>query len=103
MELKCIIEAKRKKFYAEGLFDGKGIKVLAGSKINLEGSKSLAFAKQVSKAKNDSSIVNDGGIVLKDVYFKSASTAAQFITGNSTNGLRAWKDIESKRPIKEFV
>ena len=28
----------------------------------------------------------------EDVTFKSASTAANFITGTSTNGLIAWKD-----------
>lgn len=32
------------------------------------------------------------GVVEKDVVFKSASTAANFVTGRSTNGLIAWKD-----------
>lgn len=30
----------------------------------------------------------------EDVLFKSASTAANFVTGTSTNGLLAWKDEE---------
>lgn len=34
-----------------------------------------------------------GGVAVKeDVVFKSASTAANFATGRSTNGLIAWKD-----------
>ena len=32
------------------------------------------------------------GIVVKDALFKSPSTAANFVTGRSTNGLTAWKD-----------
>lgn len=32
--------------------------------------------------------------VLKDVGFKSSSTAANFVTGVSTNGMQAWKDEE---------
>ncbi len=30
----------------------------------------------------------------EDIAFKSASTAANFVTGTSTNGLIAWKDDE---------
>ena len=33
----------------------------------------------------------DGSTVKKDVAFKSASTAANFITDRSTNGLITWK------------
>lgn len=40
--------------------------------------------------------VTDGTRVIKDVYFKSASTAANFVTGTSTNGLIAWKDEDGK-------
>ena len=32
------------------------------------------------------------GVVLEDVLFSSPSTAANFVTGRSTNGLIAWKD-----------
>ena len=38
----------------------------------------------------------DGDKVKKDVAFKSASTAANFVTGISTNGLIAWKDKDGK-------
>ena len=38
----------------------------------------------------------------EDVKFKSASTAANFVTGSSTNGLIAWKDKQG-RTIKEIV
>jgi hypothetical protein len=36
------------------------------------------------------------GCVKEDVIFKSASTAANFVTGSSTNGLTSWKTEEGK-------
>ena len=38
----------------------------------------------------------DGTTVKKDVAFKSASTAANFVTGRSTNGLIAWKNSDGQ-------
>lgn len=38
----------------------------------------------------------DNVTVKKDVVFKSASTAANFVTGRSTNGLIAWKNSDGK-------
>ena len=38
----------------------------------------------------------DGVTVIKDVVFKSASTAANFVTGRSTNGLIAWKNSDGQ-------
>ncbi|EFA23833.1 hypothetical protein BIFGAL_02942 [Bifidobacterium gallicum DSM 20093 = LMG 11596] len=35
-------------------------------------------------------------MVSKDVHFKSASTAANFVTGASTNGMAAWKTKDGK-------
>lgn len=34
----------------------------------------------------------DGIVTKEDVIFKSASTAANFVTGRSTNGLVTWKN-----------
>ena len=36
----------------------------------------------------------DGNKAKQDVTFKSASTAANFVTGRSTNGLMAWKNSD---------
>lgn len=43
----------------------------------------------------------EGVTVTEDVVFKSASTAANFVTGRSTNGLIAWKNAEG-RTLKEI-
>lgn len=42
------------------------------------------------------------GVLKEDVVFKSASTAANFVTGSSTNGLITWK-TEDGRTIKKTL
>lgn len=43
-----------------------------------------------------------GNITQTDAVFNSASTAANFVTGRSTNGLLAWKNSDGK-PLKELI
>lgn len=43
-----------------------------------------------------------GTLLIKDVTFKSASTAANFVTGTSTNGLKVWKDKKGTT-LKELI
>jgi len=50
-------------------------------------------AKTIEKCRQG---VWDGTSLAHDVEFKSASTAANFVTGASTNGLIAWKDEQGK-------
>lgn len=44
----------------------------------------------------------DGLVTTADVSFKSASTAANFVTGRSTNGLITWKDGDG-RTLKSLI
>lgn len=41
-------------------------------------------------------------IVFEDIVFKSPSTAANFISGRSKNGLDAWKN-ENGKNLKEII
>jgi C4-dicarboxylate-specific signal transduction histidine kinase len=41
-------------------------------------------------------------VVTEDVVFRSASTAANFVTGSSTNGLIAWKSPNGDR-LKDIL
>ena len=41
-------------------------------------------------------------VVQEDVKFKSPSTAANFVTGSSTDGMQAWKD-ETGKKLKELI
>lgn len=82
--------------------DTKSLVVLHGSKVNMAISSSKSFRSANSICKARSGIVDENGIVMEDVRFLSASTAANFVTGNSTNGLKAWKS-EDGRTLGEII
>lgn len=44
----------------------------------------------------------EDSVLARDVFFKSPSTAANFVTGCSTNGLTAWKTVEGE-PIRDLL
>lgn len=58
-------------------------------------------SKQVVSARGDKNIVGKDNVTLKDVVFKSSSTAAQFVSGASVNGKVAWKD-KNKNNLKKI-
>lgn len=76
-------------YNAKGIYDGKGLTIKKGSIL------SHAVASKVNpivtKLRNDRETVSEDYILLKDVSFRSASTAATFVTGNISNGMRVWK------------
>jgi hypothetical protein len=80
---------------AEYNLDDKKVTVLKGSRVSNKIAYSEKFrgAKSVEKARANAVEAN---IVVKDMTFKSPSTAANFVTGASTNGLSAWKNKEGK-------
>ncbi len=84
-------------YEAKGEFDigKKRFTVKKGSRVSDSINKSPTFrgANMIEKYREEYVREN---IVIKDVSFKSASTAACFVTGNSTNGHIAWKDKEGR-------
>lgn len=79
----------------------KQLVVLKGSRV----SDSIAYTDKFRGAstieKNRVNTVKDN-IVVENITFKSASTAANFVTGSSTNGLIAWKDSDG-RTLKVII
>lgn len=57
-------------------------------------------ARSVEKARSNGVVV--GQELMKDMTFKSASSAANFVTGASTNGMVAWKNSEGKT-VKDII
>ena len=78
----------------------KSFTVLKGSNVSDYISESSKFrgAKTIVKLRDE--YVQNDVEVKTDVVFKSPSTAANFVTGTSTNGCKAWKD-ETGRTFKE--
>jgi len=81
--------------------ENKELIVLKGSVVSETISFTERFRGAGSIMKKRQDTVRDR-IVTKDVQFKSASTAANFVTGSSTNGLTAWK-TESGSKLKEVI
>lgn len=88
---------------AKGVFDPetKSLTVLKGSIVSETVAHTEKFRGANTIEKYREQYVK-GNKVKGDVFFKSASTAANFVTGSSTNGLTAWKDAEG-RSIKEIM
>ena len=100
--MKVYLVRDRSGINASGEYDvtTRALTVLAGSVLS-EGiayTEKFRGAKTIEKAR-DGIVVNR--VLKKDITFKSASTAANFVTGSSTNGLIAWKD-ETGRTIKDI-
>ena len=75
--------------------------VLKGSKISETIAYSDKFRGAKSIEKQRTNTVKDATVIC-DVPFKSASTAANYVTGASTNGLISWKDKNGKC-LKEII
>lgn len=80
---------------AEYDVDTQTVTVLSGSKVSSKIAYSATFRGAKSIEKQRENTVRDN-IVMQDVQFKSLSTAANYVTGASTNGLVAWKDALGK-------
>ena len=95
--------SKRSGINAKASFDKskKEFVVLKDSVVSQKVSKSTTFkaSKNIEELRQE--FVKNNKVV-KDVMFKSPSTAANFVTGSSTNGLRAWKNSDGKK-LKELV
>lgn len=81
--------------------DSKKFVVKKGAVVSYAVAHSEKFRGANTIEKYRDEYVKDG-VVIKDVVFKIASTAANFVTGASTNGLTAWK-TEDGVPLKELL
>ena len=83
---------KKKTFDAKGVVeDGSDWMVCKGSRINPVTSDSIS--DEVKRLRGKSDIIIDG-VLQEDMHFKSATKAAQFVSGYSANGMKAWRTKE---------
>ncbi len=75
--------------------------VKKNSKVSPSISDAPTFKSKKSIKKQRDEYVK-GNIVTQNVEFKSSSTAGNFITGRSTDGMHAWKDKDGT-PLKELI
>ena len=70
--------------------------VLKGSIVSANISDTGKFRSAKSVEKQRAEYVKDC-VVKKNIVFKSSSSAANFVTGTSTNGMIAWKTKDGKK------
>ncbi len=101
--MKLFLCSKQKDIEAQAYFDeqNKTFTVLKGSKVSAEVVTTGTFRGSNSILQARSEYVTDR-IVTRDVVFNSASTAANFVTGRSTNGLITWK-TEDGITLKQYL
>ena len=101
--MKLYIIKQRKEIYAEGEYDvdTKVMTVFKGAKLSKDIAHSATFRGSKSIEKHREGIVKNN-ILMENISFKSSSTAANFVTGRSSNGFDVWKDKEGKS-LKELV
>ena len=87
---------------ANAIFEGEKITVLKGSKVRKAFAEHIRGGKTAKLLRNDTGVVNESGIVLKDCVFSSPSTAAQFVMGSSVNGWIAWH-VDKKTNLKDYL
>jgi hypothetical protein len=96
--MKVYLKRKNGDVEATGIFNEstRSLTVLKGSRVSSQVHHTEKFrgAKTIEVLR-EKHVIN--GVVKEDVIFKSASTAANFVTGSSTNGLTSWKTEEGKR------
>jgi hypothetical protein len=80
---------------AKGRLTSEGFVVLAGSSIRQELVPYASNSIKVSREKNQEN-VDENGIVLKDILFRSPSGAAAFVLGKPSNGYAEWKTTGGK-------
>ena len=100
--MKVYLKSRSGRYEATGEYNKitKELIVLKGSKVSASISNgSFRSARSVDKYRKE--VCTEEGIVFKDILFKSPSSAANFVTGSSTNGMLAWKD-ETGSSLKEI-
>lgn len=100
--MELTLSSKRNNYSATCELNDGVFVVKKGSKICMRFSEHIKGGTFAKKYREDRNFVSDDGVVLKDCSFNSASTAAQFVTGSSTNGMVAWKSKDRKK-LKDIL
>lgn len=101
--MKVVMQGRNNNHYAVGNYDTNdgSLTVYKGSRVSKKISQTKSFRGIYSVNKYRDMYV-DNFVTTEDVKFKSPSTAANFISGGSTNGLLVWK-TESGISLKKFL
>jgi len=97
-----ILKSKKNTHYAEGNYENGKVTVLKGSRIFLSNAEYMNAESSVFVLREDRTLVDADGVVLRDITFESPTTAAIFVTGRSVNGYIAWRP-DDKMSLKAYL
>lgn len=98
MQIRVHIMQRNGRASAEAIYEDGKMYVLPGGIISEDFADHIQGGRKAKSYRNDSSYVDSNGKILQKCEFTSPSTAAQFVTGRSTNGYEAWK-AEGKKSL----
>ena len=102
MKIHVTLSSKVYDEMAEAIYEGSIITVLPGGKIRLDFAEHIRGGRKAKSYRDNPEYVDAEGNILKECVFTSPSTAAQFVTGISTNGYEKWK-VEPKKSLGEYL
>lgn len=102
MEIHVFIKSRTTDIHAEAVYDGETMTVLPGGRISTDFASHIHGGRKAKSYRNSAEYVDADRIILKECIFSSPSTAAQFVTGRSTNGYEAWK-VEAKKNLGKYL
>jgi len=102
MQVAVFINSRNGECFAKGTYDGKNLIVHEGGHVRKDFASHIRGGKKAKTYRNNPQDVSNDGIILCDCTFSSPSTAAQFVTGRSTNGYEAWK-VDTKKSLGKYL
>ena len=102
MKINIKLVSKLNSANADAVYDGKTITVLPGGKISRDFANHIQGGKKAKSFREDPEYVDGERKIIKACVFTSPSTAAQFVTGRSTNGYKAWK-VEDGKTLDDYL
>ena len=85
-EIPVVMRSAKNSYSARGIFDGKGVTVLKGSRVSANVTTTKGDVKGLRAR-----YVDENNILQTDLWFKSPSSASDFVSGRSANGWREWE------------
>ncbi len=102
MKIKVYLSKRATDVRAEAIYEGETITVLPGGTISTDFAGHIRGGKKAKTYRENPEFVDTDRKILKECPFTSPSTAAQFVTGRSTNGYEAWK-VEKKKSLGTYL
>ena len=102
MKVRVTLESRKTDAHAEAIYEGETITVLPGGKISEDFASHIQGGRKAKSFRNNPEYVDSERSIIKECVFTSPSTAAQFVTGRSTNGYDAWK-VENNKNLGNYL